>query len=123
MSPRQTLAATTYPFSKQKAFVGGAWSDSDEDEKEVSKDEKYLIAKASNEVLSETEYFSDEKQSLDEKDLDNEYNRLCKLGQKVIAKNKSLKHINNLLENEVLELKIKLQHLEIEKEVFIECKT
>ena len=92
----------------QKAFVGGAWSDSDEDGKEASKDEKYLIAKASNEVLSETEYFSDEKQSLDEKDLDNEYNRLCKLGQKVLAKNKSEKHINNLLENEVLELKIKL---------------
>jgi hypothetical protein len=45
------------------------------------------------------------------------------LGQKVMAKNKSLKHINNRLENEVLELKIKLQHLEKEKEVFIECKT
>lgn len=48
---------------------------------------------------------------------------MCKLGQKVIAKNKSLKHINNQLENEVLELKIKLQHLKKEKEVFIECKT
>ena len=81
------------------------------------------MAKTSSEVRSETEYFSDENLSLDEKDLDSEYNRLCKLGQKVIAKNKSLKHINNLLENEVLELKIRLQHLEKGKEVFIECKT
>jgi exonuclease VII small subunit len=40
-----------------------------------------------------------------------------------MAKNKSLKHINNKLENEVLELKIKLQHLEKGKEVFIECET
>lgn len=76
----------------QKAFVGGAWSDSDDDEKVIT-------------------------------NLDSEYNGLCNLGQKVIAKNKSLKHINNLLENEVLELKIRLQHLEKGKEVFIECKT
>ena len=107
----------------QKAFIGGAWSDSDEDKKETTNEEKCLMAKTSSEVRSETEYFSDENLSLDEKDLDSEYNRLCKLGQKVIAKNKSLKHINNQLENEVLELKIKLQHLEKGKEVFIKCKT
>jgi ribosomal protein S14 len=107
----------------QKAFIGGAWSDSNEDEKETTKEERCLIARTSSEVHFETEYFSDENLSLDEKDLDSEYNRLCKLGQKVIAKNKSLKHINNLLKNEVLELKIKLQHLEKGKEVFIECKT
>ncbi|GKD93591.1 zf-CCHC domain-containing protein, partial [Tanacetum coccineum] len=44
----------------QKAFVGGSWSDSDEDEEEKTKDEKCLMAKASNEVLSKTEYFSDD---------------------------------------------------------------
>nr|GEU75214.1 multidrug resistance-associated protein 5 [Tanacetum cinerariifolium] len=58
------------------AFVGGFWSDSDEDEKEKTKDEKCLMAKASNEVLSETEYFSDDESSLDENDLDSEYSRL-----------------------------------------------
>ncbi|GJZ72468.1 zf-CCHC domain-containing protein [Tanacetum coccineum] len=42
----------------QRAFVEGSWSDSDEDE-EKTKDEKCLMAKASNEVLSETEFFSD----------------------------------------------------------------
>nr|GEV79158.1 transposase, Ptta/En/Spm, transposase, Tnp1/En/Spm-like protein [Tanacetum cinerariifolium] len=32
----------------QRAFVGGSWSDSDEDEEEKTKDEKCLMAKASN---------------------------------------------------------------------------
>ncbi|GKB37933.1 zf-CCHC domain-containing protein [Tanacetum coccineum] len=64
----------------QRAFVGGSWSDSDEDEEEKTKDEKYLMAKASNEVLSETEFFSDDHSSLNEKGLDSEYNRLCKVG-------------------------------------------
>nr|GEZ87392.1 zf-CCHC domain-containing protein/DUF4219 domain-containing protein/UBN2 domain-containing protein [Tanacetum cinerariifolium]GEZ94747.1 zf-CCHC domain-containing protein/DUF4219 domain-containing protein/UBN2 domain-containing protein [Tanacetum cinerariifolium] len=63
----------------QRAFVGGSWSDSDEDEEEKTKDEKCLMAKASNEILSKTEFFSDDQSSLDEKDLDNEYNRLCKI--------------------------------------------
>ncbi|GJR64081.1 hypothetical protein Tco_0010146 [Tanacetum coccineum] len=69
------------------AFVGGSWSDSDEDEEEKIKDEKCLMTKSSNEVLSETEYFSDDQSSLDENDLDNEYSRLCKIGLKVMAKN------------------------------------
>ncbi|GKB42134.1 hypothetical protein Tco_0887076 [Tanacetum coccineum] len=40
--------------------------------------EKCLMAKASNEVLSETKFCSDGQSSLDE-DLDSEYNRLCKV--------------------------------------------
>ncbi|GJV50573.1 zf-CCHC domain-containing protein [Tanacetum coccineum] len=106
----------------QRAFVGGSWSDSDEDNEEKTKDEKCLMANASNEVLSETEFFSDDQSSLDEKDLDSEYNRLCKVGLKVMAKNKSLKQIKNQLENEVLELKNKLSRLEKDKEVNEECK-
>nr|GEY26518.1 zf-CCHC domain-containing protein/DUF4219 domain-containing protein/UBN2 domain-containing protein [Tanacetum cinerariifolium] len=68
----------------QRVFIGGSWSDSDEDEEEKTKDEKCLIAKASNEVLSENEFFSDDQSSLDEKDLDNEYNRLCKIVSAII---------------------------------------
>ncbi|GJW72239.1 zf-CCHC domain-containing protein [Tanacetum coccineum] len=106
----------------QRAFVGGSWSDSDEDEKERTKDEKCLMAKTSNEVLSETEFFSDDHSSLDEKDLDSEYNQLCKVGLKVMAKNKSLKQIKNRLENEVLGLKNMLSKLEKGKEVNEEYK-
>ncbi|GKA34922.1 zf-CCHC domain-containing protein [Tanacetum coccineum] len=54
----------------QRAFVGGSWSDSDKDDEEKTKDEKCLMANASNEVLSETEFFNqiyqlDEKRALD----------------------------------------------------------
>ncbi|GJY04047.1 hypothetical protein Tco_0369987 [Tanacetum coccineum] len=83
-------------------------SDSDEDEEEKTNDKKCLMAKASNEILSKTEYFSDAQSSLDKNDLDNEYSRLCKLGLKVMAKNKTLKQAKIELENEVLELKDKL---------------
>nr|GEX63420.1 alpha/beta hydrolases superfamily protein [Tanacetum cinerariifolium] len=38
----------------QRAFVGGSWSDSNEDEEERRKDEKCLMAKASNEDFSST---------------------------------------------------------------------
>ncbi|GJU46011.1 zf-CCHC domain-containing protein [Tanacetum coccineum] len=109
-------------YQNQKAFVGGSWSDSDEDEEERTKDEKCLMAKASNEVLSETEYFSDDQSSLDENDLDSEYSRLCKIGLKVMAKNKTLKQAKIELENEALELKDKLSRLEKGKEVNEECK-
>nr|GEU95151.1 reverse transcriptase domain-containing protein [Tanacetum cinerariifolium] len=53
----------------QRAFVGGSWSDSDEDDEEKTKDEKCLMAKASNEVLSKIEFFSDDQSSLDKKRL------------------------------------------------------
>nr|GEY39631.1 zf-CCHC domain-containing protein/DUF4219 domain-containing protein/UBN2 domain-containing protein [Tanacetum cinerariifolium] len=36
-------------YQNQKAFVGGSWSDSNEDEEKKTKDEKCLMAKASNE--------------------------------------------------------------------------
>ncbi|GJX28038.1 hypothetical protein Tco_0236117 [Tanacetum coccineum] len=112
----------TIKISKPKAFVGGSWSDSDEDGDEKTNDEKCLMAKASNEVLSETEYFSDDQSSLDENDLDSEYSRLCKLGLKVMAKNKTLKQAKVELENEALELRDKLSRLEKGKEVIEECK-
>ncbi|GKF52791.1 hypothetical protein Tco_0159701 [Tanacetum coccineum] len=53
----------------QRAFVSGSWSDSVEDEEERTKDEKCLMAKTSNEVLSETEFSSDDHSTLDGKRL------------------------------------------------------
>nr|GEV87643.1 hypothetical protein [Tanacetum cinerariifolium] len=109
-------------YQNQKVFVGGSCSDSDKDEEEKTKDDKCLMAKASNEVFSKTEYFSDDQSSLDENDLDSEYSRLCKIGLKVMAKNKTLKQAKMKLENEALELKDKLSRLEKGKEVNEECK-
>ncbi|GJW87441.1 hypothetical protein Tco_0162781 [Tanacetum coccineum] len=50
-----------------------------------------LWLKLSMRYFPKQEYFSDDQSSLDENDLDCEYSRLCKLGLKVIAKNKTLK--------------------------------
>ncbi|GJS44534.1 zf-CCHC domain-containing protein [Tanacetum coccineum] len=48
----------------QRAFVGGSWSDSSEEDDEKVKDESCLVAQASNEVCSESSYFSDENSSI-----------------------------------------------------------
>ncbi|GJY53641.1 zf-CCHC domain-containing protein [Tanacetum coccineum] len=50
----------------QKAFVGGSWSDSGEEDDEKVKDETCLVAHASSEVCSESSYFSDENSSIDD---------------------------------------------------------
>ncbi|GJW85147.1 zf-CCHC domain-containing protein [Tanacetum coccineum] len=47
-----------------RCFIGRCWSDSDEDEEKKTNNEKCLMTKASNEVLSETEYFSNDQSSL-----------------------------------------------------------
>ncbi|GJS66707.1 hypothetical protein Tco_0681271 [Tanacetum coccineum] len=65
----------------QRAFVGGTWSASEENEEEATKDETCLVAQTSKEVHSETEYYSED---LYEVDLDSAYNLLCKVGLKVI---------------------------------------
>nr|GEY74057.1 putative reverse transcriptase domain-containing protein [Tanacetum cinerariifolium] len=56
----------------QRAFVGGSWSDNDEEVDEKVKDETCLVAHASNKVCSESSYFSDENSSIDDLALDNE---------------------------------------------------
>ncbi|GKF85399.1 hypothetical protein Tco_0253226, partial [Tanacetum coccineum] len=57
----------------QRAFVGGSWSDSGEEDDEKIQDETCLVAQAPNEVCSESSYFSDENSSIDDIALDNEY--------------------------------------------------
>ncbi|GJZ17395.1 hypothetical protein Tco_0553518 [Tanacetum coccineum] len=101
----------------QRAFIGGSWSDSGEEDDEKAKDETCLVAQASNEVCSDSSYFSDENSLIDDFTLDNEYDKLCKMSLKIITKNKQLKAIRNNLENELSELKLKLSTLEKTKEL------
>ncbi|GKC27227.1 copia protein [Tanacetum coccineum] len=53
----------------QRAFVGGSWSDSGEEDDEKVKDETCLVAQASSEV-------EDDEMSIDDLVLDNEYDKL-----------------------------------------------
>ncbi|GJW43459.1 zf-CCHC domain-containing protein [Tanacetum coccineum] len=105
----------------QRAFVGGSWSDSGEEDDEKVKDETCIVAHASSEVCSESSYFSDENSSIDDIALDNEYDKLCKMSLKIITKNKKLKATRNSLENELRELKDKLSTLEKNKGVDLDC--
>ncbi|GJS06398.1 retrovirus-related pol polyprotein from transposon TNT 1-94 [Tanacetum coccineum] len=105
----------------QRAFVGGYWSDSGEEDDEKDKEKMCLVAQASNEVCSDSSYFSDVNSSIDDFTLVNEYDKLCKMSLKIITKNKQLNAIRNSLENELSELKLKLSTLEKNKGVNLEC--
>ncbi|GJR20951.1 retrovirus-related pol polyprotein from transposon TNT 1-94 [Tanacetum coccineum] len=104
----------------QRAFVGGSWSDSGEEDDEKVKDETCLVAHVSSEVCSESSYFSDENSSIDDIALDNEYDKLCKMSPMIITK-KKLKATRNSLENKLRELKDKLPTLEKNKGVDLDC--
>ncbi|GJR61119.1 zf-CCHC domain-containing protein [Tanacetum coccineum] len=105
----------------QRAFVGGSWSDSGEEDDEKVNNETCLVAQASSEVCSESSYFSDENSSIDDLVLDNEYDKLCKMSLKIITKNKRLKATRNSLEKELSILKEKVSTLEKNKGVDLEC--
>ncbi|GJU71314.1 zf-CCHC domain-containing protein [Tanacetum coccineum] len=105
----------------QRAFVGGSGSDSGEEDDEKVKNETCLVAQASSEVCSESSYFSDEKSSIDDLVLDNEYDKLCKMILKIITKNKRLKSTTNSLEKEIYILKEKVSTLDKNKGVDLEC--
>ncbi|GJU10497.1 retrovirus-related pol polyprotein from transposon TNT 1-94 [Tanacetum coccineum] len=107
----------------QRAFVRGSWSYSGEEDDEKVNNETCLVAQASSEVCSESSYFSDENSSIDDLvlELDNEYDKLCKMSLKIITKNKILKATRNNLEKELSVLKEKVSTLEKNKGVDLEC--
>lgn len=107
------------PKSKsQKAFVSGAWSDSEDDDEEPKNDDIALMAHDSNEVHSDSSC-----SSIDDDTLQKEYNKLCELSLKIINKNKFLKTKKEFLENEVYELKEKAKKLEKSKSIDTMCKS
>nr|GEX82877.1 zf-CCHC domain-containing protein/DUF4219 domain-containing protein/UBN2 domain-containing protein [Tanacetum cinerariifolium] len=106
----------------QKAFIGGSWSDSENDAEDKTNDETCVMAQSSNEVTLNSSYYSDNTSSLDNDTMQIEYNSLCETSLKIINKNKTLKTKRDLLEKEVLELNEKIKKLEISKEIDIACK-
>nr|GEU90335.1 copia protein [Tanacetum cinerariifolium] len=49
----------------QKAFIGGSWSDSENDAEDKTNNETHLMAQSSNEVTLISSYYSDDASSLD----------------------------------------------------------
>ncbi|GJZ94821.1 putative reverse transcriptase domain-containing protein, partial [Tanacetum coccineum] len=105
----------------QKAFIGGSWSDSENDAKDKTNDETCLMAQSSNEVTLNSSYYSDDTSSLDNDSMQIEYDSLCEISLKIINKNKILKTKRDLLEKEILELNEKIKKLERIKEIEIAC--
>ncbi|GJW97037.1 hypothetical protein Tco_0178845 [Tanacetum coccineum] len=105
---------------KKEKRSEGCWSDSEEED-DSKKDEICLMTHDKNEVLSDTPYYS--SSSLDSESLQNEYNKLCKISIRIIKKNKLLKSKNEILDNEVSDLKNRLERLEKNKEISVECES
>ncbi|GJW54223.1 zf-CCHC domain-containing protein [Tanacetum coccineum] len=61
----------------QKAFIGGFWSDSENDVEDKTNDETYLVAQSSNEVTLNFSCYSDNASSLDNNNMKIEYDSLC----------------------------------------------
>ncbi|GJV62186.1 zf-CCHC domain-containing protein [Tanacetum coccineum] len=102
-------------FCDQKAFVVRSWSDNGDN----SKKEEICLMANSNEVLSDTLYYS--SSSLDNESRQNEYDKLCQISLRIINKNKHLKTKNESLKRNVSKLKTKIDILEKGKEISNKC--
>ncbi|GJT75222.1 zf-CCHC domain-containing protein [Tanacetum coccineum] len=61
----------------QKAFIGGSWSDSKNDAEDKTNDETCLMAQSSNKVTLNSSCYSDNASSLDNDNMQIEYDSLC----------------------------------------------
>ncbi|GJT74319.1 ribonuclease H-like domain-containing protein [Tanacetum coccineum] len=77
-------------------------NDSGEEEEEKTKDETCLMAQASNEILSETEYYNDKISSMDDLELNSEYHHL-RLGHA------NMRSIQSLVSKELVRILPKLK--------------
>nr|GEV74501.1 zf-CCHC domain-containing protein/UBN2 domain-containing protein [Tanacetum cinerariifolium] len=107
----------------QKAFIGGSWSDSENDAEDKTNDETCLMTQSSNEETLNSSCYSDNASSLDNDNMQIEYDSLCEISLKIINKNKILKTKRDLLEKENLKLNEKIKKLERSKEIEIACKS
>ncbi|GJW35702.1 zf-CCHC domain-containing protein [Tanacetum coccineum] len=106
----------------QKAFIGGSWSDSENEVEDKTNDETCLMAQLSNKVTRNSSHYSDNASSLDNDSMQLEYDNLCEISLKIINNNKALKTKTDLLEKEILEINKKNKKLEKSKEIDITCK-
>ncbi|GJS85497.1 retrovirus-related pol polyprotein from transposon TNT 1-94 [Tanacetum coccineum] len=93
------------------------------DAEDKTNDETCLMAQSSMEVTLNSSCYSANASSLDNDNMQIEYDRLCEISLKIINKNKILKTKRDLLEKEILELNEKIKKLERSKEIKIACKS
>ncbi|GJU53178.1 zf-CCHC domain-containing protein [Tanacetum coccineum] len=105
----------------KKAFIGGSWSDSENDVGDKTNDETCLMDQSSNEVTLNSSCYNDNASSLDNDNMQIEYDSLYEISLKFINKNKILKTKRDLLEKEILELNEKIKKLERSKKIEIAC--
>ncbi|GJS03494.1 zf-CCHC domain-containing protein [Tanacetum coccineum] len=74
----------------QKAFIGGSWSDSENDAEDKTNNETCLMAQSSNEITLNSSCYSDNASSLDNNNMQIKYDSLCEISLKIISKNKIL---------------------------------
>ncbi|GKB65584.1 zf-CCHC domain-containing protein [Tanacetum coccineum] len=72
----------------QKSFIGGSWSNNENDAEDKTNDETCLMAKSSNGVTLNSSCYSDNASSLDNDNMQIEYDSLCETSLKIINKNK-----------------------------------
>ncbi|GJT15260.1 hypothetical protein Tco_0873966, partial [Tanacetum coccineum] len=106
----------------QKAFIGGSWSNSENEADDKTNDETCLMDQSSNEVTLDSSHYSDNAYFLDDDSMHIEYDSLCEVSLK-INKNKILKTKRDLLEKEILELNEKIKKLKRNKEIDIVCES
>ncbi|GKA31632.1 hypothetical protein Tco_0717937, partial [Tanacetum coccineum] len=107
----------------QKAFIGGSWSDSENDAEDKTNDETCLMAQSSNEVTLNSSYYSNNASSLDNDNMQIEHDSLSEINLKIINKNKNFKTKRDILEKEILELNEKIKKLKRSKEIEMACKS
>ncbi|GJX23847.1 zf-CCHC domain-containing protein [Tanacetum coccineum] len=109
----------TISHKRSKAIIGGSCAIAENDAEDKTNDETCLMAQSSNEVTFNSYCYSDNAYSLDNDNMQIEYDSLCEISLKIINNNKILKNKRDLLETEILELNEKIRKLERGKEIEI----
>nr|GEU49129.1 reverse transcriptase domain-containing protein [Tanacetum cinerariifolium] len=110
---------TDIPAKKLSSDEEASCSDSDDEEyaMAVRDFKKFFRIRGTFDTLY---YISS---SLDSESLQNEYNKFCKLSLRIINKNKLLKSKNEILENEIYDLRKRLERLEKNKDISVKCES
>ncbi|GJV83845.1 retrovirus-related pol polyprotein from transposon TNT 1-94 [Tanacetum coccineum] len=88
--------------TKSIAFIGGSWSDSENDAEDKTNNETCLMAQSSNEVTLNSYYYSDNASSLDNGKLKLENARLKETQVKFVKFDKSANTLIEMLNNQKL---------------------